>query len=55
MKYKLYKDNKLLKTFDNRFKLQEYIHNIQAFSEDYALKYGGFKINPILLKKDCRD
>ena len=47
MKYKLYKDNKLLKTFDNRFKLQEYIHNIQAFSEDYALKYGGFKIKEV--------
>ena len=44
MQYNLYKDNKFLKSFNNEHKLLEHILNIQPFSMDYALKWGGYKV-----------
>jgi len=44
MNYKLYKDNKFLKSFNNEYDLLEHILNIQPFSMDYALKWGGYKV-----------
>ena len=44
MNYKLYKDNKFLKSFNNEYDLLKHILNIQPFSMDYALKWGGYKV-----------
>ena len=44
MDYKLYKDNKLLNSFDNESDLFQYILDVQPFSIDYAIKNKGYKI-----------
>ena len=54
MNYKLYKDNKFLKSFNNEYDLLEHILNIQPFSMDYALKWGGYKVKESEINNDKR-
>ena len=48
--YKIYQDNKLIKTFENEesdFKPLKYIQNNQGQSFDWATKWGGWTLTYI--------